>query len=89
MTLTTCRRRAGTSRGPGDDWTCTIDVFIPQPGANPFQETPVTYDLSVKNNGCYKADAPPSFVGQQQMRDAGGQSVVNPLFTIYGCFNPM
>ncbi|MBV9311866.1 MAG: ABC transporter permease [Solirubrobacterales bacterium] len=88
-TLTTCRRRAGTSRGPGDDWTCTIDVFIPQPGANPFQQTPVTYDLSVKNNGCYKADAPPSFVGQQQMRDAGGQSVVNPLFTIYGCFNPM
>jgi ABC-2 type transport system permease protein len=87
-TLTSCRRRAGTSRGPGDDWTCTIDVFIPQLGANPFQETPVTYDLSVKNNGCYKADAPPSFVGQQLMRNAAGTNVVNPLFKIYGCFNP-
>lgn len=85
--LTTCNRRAGTSTGPGDDWSCTLDVFIPQPGAVPFQQTPVTYDLSVKSNGCYKAEAPPSFVGQQMMRDAQGHNVVNPLFTIYGCFD--
>jgi len=85
--LTSCKRRAGASRGPGDDWTCTLDVFIPQPGANPFQETPVTYDMSVRSNGCYKAEAPPSFVGQQLMRDGRGHNVVNPLFTIYGCFD--
>ncbi len=87
--LPSCRRRAGTTQGPGDDWVCTLDVLIPQPGANPFQDTPVTYDVSVKSNGCYKAEAPPSFVGQQMMRDAHGQSVVNPLFTIYGCFDPL
>lgn len=29
--LTTCRRRAGPSKGPGDDWNCTFDVLIPQP----------------------------------------------------------
>ncbi len=85
--LTSCSRRAGTSTGPGDDWTCTLEVFIPQPGAVPFQQTPVTYDMSVKSNGCYKAEAPPSFVGQQLMRDAHGHNVVNPLFTIYGCFD--
>ena len=85
--LTTCARRAGASRGPGDDWSCTLDVFIPQPGAVPFQQTPVTYDVSVKSDGCYKAEAPPSFVGQQMMRDAQGNNVVNPLFTIYGCFD--
>jgi ABC-2 type transport system permease protein len=86
--LTSCSRRAATPAGPGD-WICTLDVFIPQPGAEPFQQTPVTYDVSVQSNGCYKAESPPSFVGQQTMKDAAGNSVVNPLFVIYGCFNPL
>jgi len=86
--LTNCLRRAGTRRGPGDDWVCTLDVMIPQPGAVPFNSTPVTYDVSVKSNGCYKAEAPPTFVGQLLMKDAAGHNVVNPLFVIYGCFEP-
>lgn len=84
--LTSCSRRASTPSGPGD-WICTLDVFIPQPGAQPFQETPVTYDVSLQWNGCYKAESPPSFVGQQTMRDANGKQVINPLFVFYGCFN--
>jgi ABC-2 type transport system permease protein len=84
---TSCRRRAGTSEGPGDDWSCTMSVLTPQAGANPFKLTPVTYDVGVKSNGCYKAQAPPSFVGRQLMSDLHGHSVVNPLFTIYGCFD--
>jgi hypothetical protein len=64
-------------------------VFIPQPGAQPFQQTPVTYDVSVTADGCYKAESPPTFVGQQTMRDASGHSIVNPLFTIYSCFNTL
>ena len=51
--------------------------------------TTVTYDLSVQADGCYKAQSPPAFIGQQQMRDAGGHNVVNPLYTIYGCFNTL
>jgi ABC-2 type transport system permease protein len=86
--LTNCSRRASTPAGPGD-WICTLDVFIPQPGAVPFQQTPVTYDVSVQSNGCYKAESPPSFVGQQTMKDSDGNQVVNPLFVIYGCFNPL
>jgi ABC-2 type transport system permease protein len=84
--ITVCRRRAGSRAGPGD-WTCTLEVFIPSAGSNPFQDTPITYDMSVMSNGCYKAEAPPSFIGEQTMRDAHGQSIVNPLFTIYGCFD--
>ncbi len=84
----TCSRRGSTASGPGD-WSCTLDVFIPQPGAVPFQQTPVTYDVSIQANGCYKAESPPSFVGQQTMRDAQGRSVVNPLFVLYGCFNTL
>jgi len=87
-TQTRCSRRASTPQGPGE-WTCAIYVFTPQPGAVPFETTPVTYDVSVQGDGCYKADSPPSFVGTQTMRDSSGRSVVNPLFTIYGCFNTL
>ncbi len=84
--LARCSRRSGTSRGPGDDWFCTLDALIAQPGAVPFWGTPVTYDVSVKSNGCYKADAPPASVGNLLIRDARGHNVVNPMATIYGCF---
>ncbi len=85
--LSHCGRRSGSARGPGDDWFCTVDALIAQPGAVPFWGTPVTYDISVKSNGCYKAEAPPTSVGNLLMRDAHGHLVVNPLATIYGCFN--
>jgi ABC-2 type transport system permease protein len=86
--LPTCSRRGASPRGPGD-WVCTMDVFVPQPGAVPFQDTPVSYDVSVQWDGCYKAQSPPAFIGQQTMRDASGHQVVNPLYTIYGCFNTL
>jgi hypothetical protein len=85
--LPLCERRTGSNAGPGDDWTCTMTVLIPQVGANPFNPTPVTYDMGVKSNGCYKAEAPPSFVGNQLMRAASGKQVTNPLYVIYGCFD--
>lgn len=83
----TCSRRGSTPRGPGD-WVCTMTVYEPQAGANPFNQVPVSYDVSVQSDGCYKAQSPPAFIGQQSMKAANGQSVVNPLYTIYGCFNP-
>jgi len=85
---TSCRRHSGQSSGPGDDWTCTLTVIAPRPGSEPFLLSTATYDLSVKSNGCYRAEAPPSFVGQQMMSDAAGHSVINPLFIFYGCFDP-
>ncbi len=84
---TICARHAGKSQGPGDDWTCTMTVITALPGSEPFLTTPVVYDVSAKADGCYKAEAPPSFIGQQMMTDAHGHSVVNPLFVIYGCFS--
>ena len=84
---TSCRRHSGLSSGPGDDWTCTLTIVSPRPGAEPFLLTTVIYDLSVKANGCYRAEAPPTFVGQQMMSDAAGHSVLNPLFIFYGCFD--
>ena len=88
IVLPTCSRRGSGPRGPGD-WICTINVLIPTQGTLPPEPTAVSYDLSVQSNGCYKAQSPPAFIGQQLMRDANGKNVVNPLYTIYGCFNPL
>jgi hypothetical protein len=83
-----CNRRAAKAVGPGD-WNCNIYVYLPQPNAVPYQLTSVEYDVSVQYNGCYKAQSPPAFLGGQTMRDAAGRSVTNPLFIVYGCFNPL
>ena len=64
-----------------------MTLVSPRPGYSPLEVKPVAYEVGVKPNGCYKAQAPPSFVGQQMMSDAHGHSVVNPLVTIYGCFD--
>jgi hypothetical protein len=66
-----------------------LDVYLPMAGKVPFQQALVTYDVSVQANGCYKAQSPPTFVGQQTMRDSHGQTVVNPLFVVYGCFDTL
>jgi len=83
-----CNRRGTKAIGPGD-WNCNIYVYVPQPNAVPYQLTSVEYDVSVQYNGCYKAQSPPAFLGGQTMLDAAGGSVTNPLFIVYGCFNPL
>jgi ABC-2 type transport system permease protein len=84
--LPNCNRRAAAAVGPGD-WNCNLYVYLPQLNSVPFQQTQVEYDVSVEDNGCYKAQSPPSFIGAATMQDAHGRSVTNPLYIVYGCFN--
>lgn len=88
LVLPTCNRRGSVPYGPGE-WICTMYVQVPSSGAMPAEPTAVSYDVSVNWDGCYKAQSPPAFIGQQMMRTPQGHSVVNPLYTIYGCFNPL
>jgi ABC-2 type transport system permease protein len=83
-----CQRRSGSLKGQGDDWVCTMNMLIVLDGPNPFSFTPVAFDVSVKANGCYKADGPAGFIGQPTMRDAHGNQTVNPLYSFNGCFDP-
>jgi len=53
-----CNRRGTRSEGPGD-WLCNVYVYLPQLKAVPFQRTNVEYDVSVRYDGCYKAQSPP------------------------------
>jgi ABC-2 type transport system permease protein len=83
-----CNRRGTRSQGPGD-WLCNVYVYLPQLNAVPFQRTNVEYDVSVRYDGCYKAQSPPTFIGGPTMTDDRGRNVVNPLFVVYGCFNTL
>jgi len=85
--LPTCTRHGGLTRGPSDDWLCHLDVYSLTPGSTPYREASVTYDVSVTANGCYQAEAPPTFVGEQTMRAVNQQNVINPLFAFNGCFD--
>lgn len=77
--IPTCIRHASNPSGPGD-WVCTLYVNTPDAG-----RVPVSYDVTVQADGCYKAQGSPSIVGSRLMKDAAGKTVVNPLYTIYGC----
>ena len=83
-----CVRRGTASRGPGD-WTCDVYVYLPQPKSVPFTRTNVEYDVAVDSDGCYKAQSPPTFIGGQTMVGARGRRSTNPLFVVYGCFDPL
>ena len=85
--LPVCNKRGAAPVGPGD-WSCTINVYVALAnGQQPLTDTPVGYDVSVQSNGCYKASSPPTYIGSQTIRETDGRSMVNPLVTIYGCFN--
>jgi ABC-2 type transport system permease protein len=88
VALPSCKRRGSVPNGPGE-WICSLQIVGPSTGALPAQPTTVAYDLSVQWDGCYKAQSPPAFIGQQTMPIPGGRSVVNPLYTVYGCFNTL
>lgn len=84
---TNCARRGRAAGGPGDDWVCTMTLLSAQTGFDPLELAQVAYEVSVDANGCYKADAPPTFVGEQALTGLHGRLFVNPLFAIYGCFD--
>jgi ABC-2 type transport system permease protein len=86
--LPNCNRRAAKAVGPGD-WNCTLYVYLPQAQSVPFQQTSVEYDVSVEYDGCYKAQSPPAFIGGPTMLDAHRNTVTNPLYIVYGCFNTL
>jgi hypothetical protein len=69
-------------QGPGDNWVCLVDWPAPDGHIEGLG-----YEVSVKPEGCYTAQGPATYVGQQTMRAADGRSVPNPLFEFYGCLN--
>jgi len=71
-----------SNRGPGDNWLCRIYI----PARSPSDPTEVSYDVTVKPNGCYTAEGPEAFIGPLTIHRPGGPPVLNPLFRFSSCF---
>jgi ABC-2 type transport system permease protein len=78
----TCNRGDGTqkSSGAGDDWACIVVDSNPADGAQP-----VTFDVTLKPNGCYTAEAGAAF-GALLVANAQGKPFINPVYAFDGCF---
>jgi hypothetical protein len=71
---------AGPSSGAGDDWVCELNVNGPRLG-----QLGVSYTITVRPNGCYTAEGPPSVIGPLRLKGAGGRVAVNPLYAFDSC----
>jgi len=78
----TCNRGDGTqqSSGPGDDWACIVVESNPSYG-----DQPVTFDVTLKPNGCYSAEAGAAF-GALLINNEQGKPFINPVYAFDGCF---
>jgi hypothetical protein len=77
----TCRRTGTAASGPGEDWTCTV-VYVDTQTS--FTQT---FELQVKPDGCWRAEAPP--VAQPAVRTdpLTGVTRTNPLAEFDGCLD--
>ncbi|HXJ66416.1 MAG TPA: hypothetical protein VNN79_21865, partial [Actinomycetota bacterium] len=78
-----CKRSSvisGTGEGPGDDWQCQLFVNGPK-----LRGLSANYALTVRPNGCYTAEGPPSVIGPLHIRTQDGTVVINPLSAFDGC----
>ncbi|GIL27623.1 hypothetical protein [Actinocatenispora comari] len=70
---------SGSGAGPG--WTCLVHW----PAPDGHTQT-LGYEVSVQPDGCYTAQGPSGYVGQQNIRTPDGTTVPNPLYEFDGCF---
>lgn len=81
----TCNRGAGTekSSGAGDDWSCVLVDPRASTGGQP-----VTYDVTLKPDGCYTAETGMTF-GALLIDNEHGKPFINPVYTFDGCFGTL
>lgn len=86
-TTASCRRPTNGSirhEGAGGEWICTIRFLID----GPKTQVSFNWDVSAKPNGCWAADGAPAAMGGQTIIDTRGRHVVDPIYTVDGCFSP-
>lgn len=88
LAYTTCARATrDVNSGPGGDWTCSVQVLTPAVALVTPGQVTIPYDVDVQSNGCFRAQGPPTTVGGKTLTAQDGHQVINPLLTIYGCFD--
>ena len=76
-----CARTGPDSTGPGEDWACTVQ----------YTDTGTTFtqvfELQVKADGCWRAEAPPAAQPALRVDPVTGRSRTNPLAEFDGCLD--
>jgi hypothetical protein len=76
-----CRRTGTAAMGPGDDWTCRVQLVD---GGVPVTST---LEVQLKPDGCWTADAPPASQPVVLVNPATAGAVTNPLAEFDGCLD--
>ena len=81
QTTAACLRTGPDSTGPGEDWACSVRYVD---SAGTFVQT---FEVQVKPDGCWKAEAPP--ISQPALREdpLTGATRPNPLAEFDGCLD--
>ena len=74
-----CVRSGSTHSGPGEDWSCAVTY---RDSATLFTQS---FELQVKNDGCWRAEAPPTAQPERGTHRVTGATFVNPLAEFDGC----
>jgi hypothetical protein len=77
----TCGRTGTSHDGPGEDWACTVQYTDAGVG---FTQT---FELQVKPDGCWKAEAPPIAQPAVRVDPVTGATRTNPLAEFDGCLD--
>jgi hypothetical protein len=77
-----CARSGSARSGPGEDWSCAVTY---RDSATLFTQT---FELQVKSDGCWRAEAPPTAQPERGTHRVTGETFVNPLAEFDGCLDP-
>jgi hypothetical protein len=76
-----CRRTGPGVNGPGEDWLCLV-AYVDGDAASRQ-----SFEVQVKPDGCWKAEAPPTVQPAILVDPVTGASSVNHLAEFDGCFD--
>jgi hypothetical protein len=77
----TCQRTGPQAQGPGEDWVCSVQYVD---GSTSFTQS---FELQVRPDGCWKADAPPTAQPALRTDPLTGATRPNPLAEFDGCLD--
>jgi hypothetical protein len=74
-----CARTGPDRSGPGEDWACLVQYTD---SGTSFTQT---FELQVKADGCWRAEAPPTAKPAVRVDPVTGATRTNPLAEFDGC----
>lgn len=83
-TRANCHRANSSSpeEDGGGEWSCTVVFLID----GPHTRVSFNWNVTVKPDGCWNADGVPPELGKQTLRTPAGKTMIDPIYSVAGCF---